>query len=127
MSIKQKIKIMLTSSVLFLIAITVLPSYAKSSESNADTDDNGFMCKCDFYKSAAIITWNQPIDSFYCDVYSQDHQRFYYSHSVGDAKKNRTFVIPLKRFDAEDFPLSAKMYFFGPNINYSDSIIINLQ
>ena len=123
---KQIFKIMLASSVLFLIAISVQPSYAMSPESNANADNNGFKYKCEIYKSAAIVTWNQPLDSMYCIVYSKDHQNTFNTYSLGNAKNRRTFVIPLKRFESADFPLSVMMFYYGPNINCSDSITINL-
>ena len=123
---KKILKIMLASSALFLIAIYARSSYAMNSENNANDGNNGFKYRCEIYKSAVIITWNQPLDSTYCIVYSKDHQHSFNTYSMGNAKNRRTLVIPLKNFESADFPLSAMIYFYGPNINCSDSITINL-
>lgn len=74
---KQIFKIVLTSSVLFLIAILVSPSYAMKSENNTNEGNNGLKYRFEIHKSAVIITWNQPLDSTYCTVYSKDHHHSY--------------------------------------------------
>lgn len=126
MNMKQVFKLMLASSVLFLIAMSVLPSYAMNSDSNANDGNNGFNYKCEIYKSAAIITWNQPLDSVYCFAYSKDHQSFFKTSGINNVNSRRTFVIPLENFKSADFPLSVRLLFYGPNINVTDSITITL-
>lgn len=111
---------------LVIIGMLVIPSHAMCPKSKVNEGNNGFKYRCDIYKSAAIITWNQSLDSAYCIVYSKDNQRSFNTFTTGNAKERRTFVIPLNHFDVEDFPLSAIMRFYGSNINCSDSITINL-
>ena len=122
---KYIFKIILVLSIFFLIAISVLPSYAMSLKTDRNDVNNGFKYGCEIYKSAAIITWNRSLDSMYCVVYSKDRQRSFNTFSTGNAKNRRTFVIPLKHFDSADFPLTAIMHFYGSNFNCSDSITIN--
>lgn len=111
---------------LVIIGMLVIPSHAMCPKSKVNEGNNGFKYRCDIYKSAAIITWNQSLDSAYCIVYSKDNQRSFNTFSTGNAKNRRTFVIPLKYFDTTDFPLSANIHFYGLNFKYSDRITINL-
>ena len=123
---KQILKLLFIFLALVIICMSVVPSYAMYQKTNINDGNNGFRYRCDIYKSAAIITWNQPLDSTCCIVYSKDHQRSFNTFSMGNAKNRRTFVIPLKHFEAGDFPLSAFVHFYGSNFKCSDSITINL-
>ncbi len=119
-------KILATIFFIF-VAVSECPSSTPPEERVAYDGVNGFKYHYEIYKSAAIVTWKESLDSTYCVVYSKDHQRSFYTFSNrANAKNRRTFVIPLKHFELEDFPLSVKLQFFGPNFTYTDNLTINL-
>lgn len=119
---------LLATLILIFIEVSVQSSPTTPLNNTAvDDDANGFIYHYEIYKSAAIVTWNQSLDSTYCIVYSKDYQRSFcaFTHRA-NANNRRTFVIPLKHFELTDFPLSASLKFFGSNFTYTDSLIINL-
>lgn len=124
MKITNKYNKLLMTAIFLLVAVSMQTRPALYSR-NAANDK--FTYHYEVYKSAAIVTWSQPLDSTYCAVYSKDRQRSFYTYSYkANAKNRRTFIIPLKHFEPKDFPLSATLQFFGSDFVYTDSLIIDI-
>lgn len=85
----------------------------------------------EYYKTATttveIITWDPPMDSFCCTVYSGNN-RLYNINSINRTTNNRRIaVVPLRQFESRYYPLTIKVEFFGSDFVYSDSFIVNYQ
>ncbi len=95
-----------------------------------DTDsEDGFSYQYEVYKTAAIITWDQPIKSANCRAYSNDSRESFYIEYDGKKSSNdfRIFVVPLSYFNESHYPLKLKLEFSGSDFTYSDSIFISLD
>lgn len=93
----------------------------------AVNNEGGFSYQYEIYKTAAIITWNQSLDSARCDVFSNNRQH-HFSTSVNgfNASGYRIFVVPLGAFNQSEFPIKLVLRFVASDFVSTDSISVSL-
>lgn len=82
-----------------------------------------FSYRSKIYKSALIITWDQPVDSVFLESFPKKGNRFFYSRVK--SKMGRVIVVPLNSFDASEYPVTVKLRFWDTGHVFSDSLIVN--
>lgn len=81
----------------------------------------------EIYKTAAIITWNQPLDSARCIAISDNRQRQFIGYLNGpNADRCHIMVVPLGTFNDSDYPLTMILHLYGRNEVMTDSLTVNL-
>lgn len=104
----------------------ILPPNVTPSDDNFQSEEK-FSYEYEIYKTAAIITWNQPLDSARCIAFSNNRQHHFTTYFNGaDANKHRIFVVPLSTFDQSEYPIKLILKFAGPDFISTDSISVNL-
>lgn len=103
-----------------------LPPNVTPSDNDSENMEE-FSYEFEIYKTAAIITWNQPLDSARCDAVSKNRQHHFTTYFNGvNANKQRIFVVPLSTFDPSEYPIKLILKFVGPDFISTDSISVNL-
>lgn len=104
----------------------ILPPNVSPSDNDSENGEK-FSYEYEIYKTAAIITWNQPLDSARCIAFSKNRQHHFTTFfNDPNAKRNRIFVVPLSTFDNSEYPIKLILMFAGPNFISKDSISVNL-
>ena len=105
---------------------SVLPSPVSPSDESINENSQSLKYQAEKYKSAIIITWDQPLDTASCIATSNSGRQVFTTFlKSGNNGDNRIFVIPLNMFQSDDFPITVNLFFQNHEGSLSDSFPVN--